>query len=164
MMRSMDGDLRRIETHQVQGRWQQALMPKVFNYKEDEMKINHELRAGDGEEFQPHEIGFSITVDSIGSLSETDKTKLFGQIGTLQSVSIVETRNESIEIQSKSLPELFYTSEDLKQRKTTYYAKPFESFCHENLSYMLRYLNETVYTSGLRSLYSSKTMHNTFYK
>ena len=27
LMRSMEGDIRRIETNQVQGRWQQALMP-----------------------------------------------------------------------------------------------------------------------------------------
>ena len=128
------------------------------------MKVSHDLKAGEKEVFQPHESGFSITVDTVGKLSESDKTKLFGQIGTLQSVSIVELRNESTEIEGISLPEHFFTTEDEQKRTTTYYAKPFESFCHENLSYLLKHLNETVYSSGVRSLYSSKTMHNTFYK
>ena len=62
------------------------------------MKVSHDLKAGEKEEFQPHESGFSITIDTVGKLSDSDKTKLFGQIGTLQSVSIVELRNESTEI------------------------------------------------------------------
>lgn len=47
LLRNIEGDVRRIETHQVQGRWQKALMPKVFSYQEEELKFSHELGAGD---------------------------------------------------------------------------------------------------------------------
>ena len=102
MLKKVNGDVRRIETHQVQGRWQKALMPKVFSYQEEELQFSHQLLSGDDDVFMPREHGFSMTIDSIDSLSASDKTKIFGQIGTLQSVSIVESRHEAVELQGSS--------------------------------------------------------------
>ena len=47
---------------------------------------------------------------------------------------------------------------------TTYLSKPYETFCQENAAFMLKHLNETVFQSGIHSLYSSEAMHDTYYK
>ena len=47
---------------------------------------------------------------------------------------------------------------------TTYMAKPYETFCQENVSFIFKHLNETVYRSGISTLFSGKEMHNTHYK
>ena len=105
-----------------------------------------------------------MTIDSIGQLSEDDLTKISGQIGTLQSVAIFERRHEAVEIRGASAGDSFFTSEDEAQRTTTYFAKPYETFCVENVSFITKHLNETVWASGIHSLFNSETMHNTFYK
>ena len=43
-------------------------------------------------------------------------------------------------------------------------AKPYETFCQENVSFIFKHLNETVYRSGVSTLFNSKEMHNTHYK
>jgi len=78
-------------------------------------------------------------------------------------VAIVEKRHEAVEIAGKTL-NTFFTPDDLARRRTNYFAKPYESFCQENLSYMLKHLNETVWSSGINSLLNSTAIHNTFYK
>ena len=40
--------------------------------------------------FEHKEPGFSLMVDSIGSLTEDDKSKIFGQMGALMSVAAFE--------------------------------------------------------------------------
>ena len=80
------------------------------------------------------------------------------------SVAIYENRKDAIEIKGPSHPEQFFNSKDLDERKTTYLSKPYESFCQENLSFLLKHLNETVWNSGLHTLYSSEAFHDTHYK
>ena len=80
------------------------------------------------------------------------------------SVAIYEQRRDAIEIKGASHPDQFFTTEDIKQRKTTYLSKPYESFCQENLSFLLKHFNETVWNSGLHTLYSSDAFHDTHYK
>ena len=40
----------------------------------------------------------------------------------------------------------------------------YETFCQENLSFMFKALNMTVFQSGLSTLYSTEAMHDSYYK
>lgn len=91
-------------------------MHKVMGYQEDEASVqtsSRDLQSPD-RSFTAHEPGFSLTVDSIGSLSDSDVSKIFGQIGTLLSVAIYEQRRDAIEIKGASHPDQFFTTEDVK--------------------------------------------------
>ena len=104
-------------------------------------------------------------IDSNDALSQTDLTKIFGQIGTMMSVAITnEHYNKPVEIKGPTLDEVFPTSVDRSKRKTYWFAKPFETFCQENMSFMLKHLNETAFQSGVHTLFSSDAMHDTHYK
>lgn len=46
----------------------------------------------------------------------------------------------------------------------TYFAKPHESFCRENLSFLRKHLRSTVYESGILSLLNTDLLHDTHYK
>lgn len=63
-------------------------------------------------DFRPVESGFSLVVDSIGSLSEDDTSKVFGQIGSLLSVAAFERRNQAVEIMGPDQVRTFPTSDD----------------------------------------------------
>ena len=164
-MRESGSEVKRIEANLVQGRWQQALMPQVTGYQGEKTTTSKVLPLGEDDIFDYREPGFSLAVDSIGSLSKEDVSKIFGQIGALLSVSIFEEREEAIEIMGPTRSsKLFATPEDEKKLKTTYFAKPYETFCQENVNFMLKHLNQTVFQSGIHSLYSSEAMHDTYYK
>ena len=97
-------DVKRIEANLVQGRWQQALVPKIMGYQKEETNtVTRVLPDG----FDHKEPGFSLAIDSLGSLSESDSTKIFGQIGSLLSVGIFDQRKQAIEIIGPTHPELF---------------------------------------------------------
>lgn len=100
-----------------------------------------------------HEPGLSFLIDSQKSLSSDDQSKIFGQIGAILSVAIFEQRKDAIEIQAGN-------QEDVQ----TYLSKPFETFCQENVSFMMKHLNMTNYASGLRTLFNSEIMHDSHYK
>ena len=47
---------------------------------------------------------------------------------------------------------------------TTYIAKPMETLCQENVSFLLKHLDEMVYQSGISTLYNGEQMHDSHYK
>ena len=100
-----------------------------------------------------HEPGLSFLIDSHKSLSSDDQSKIFGEIGSLLSVAIFEQRKDAIEIQAGNHEEI-----------QTYLSKPFETFCQENVSFMMKHLNMTNYESGFRTLFNSEIMHDSHYK
>ena len=99
-----------------------------------------------------------MRADSKGSLSESSKQKIFGTIGTLLSVAIFEQRNSAFEIEG--LQKLDGNTNIV----STYLAKPYETFCQENVAYIFKHLNETVHQSGISTLFNSQAMHDTHYK
>jgi hypothetical protein len=46
----------------------------------------------------------------------------------------------------------------------TYFAKPHESFCRENLSFLRKHLRNIVYDSGILPLLNTDMLHDTHYK
>lgn len=68
------------------------------------------------------------------------------------SVAIFEQRRDAIKLKSPD------GSESL------FFGKPFESFCMENLSFMFKHLNETVFQSGVSMLVNNQALHDTHYK
>ena len=76
-------------------------MPKVNGYQDDVRSLGHVVSNDMTEtdaQFSVKEPGFSLTVDSLGKLSASDKGKIFGQIGALLSVAIFEQRDQAIEV------------------------------------------------------------------
>lgn len=45
-----------------------------------------------------------------------------------------------------------------------YFAKPYEPFCKENLSFLIKYLRELNFESGLQTLISDSVVHSGIYK
>jgi hypothetical protein len=68
------------------------------------------------------------------------------------SVAILEQRKDAIKLKS---PE---------NQESLFFAKPFESFCMENVSFMFKHLNETVFQSGISALVNNQALHDTHYK
>lgn len=75
-------------------------MPQIMGYQDEDNTVTRILHSGSPDDFafEHREPGFSLTVDSLSSLSEDDKSKIFGQIGALMSVAAFDLRNDSIEI------------------------------------------------------------------
>ena len=167
MVRKTDGEIRRLEANLVQGRWNTVLMPKVVGFDGLDISVWNELPSSDAEgesSFTAKQPGLGLTIDSIDSLSDSDTGRIFGQVGALMSVAIFEKRFDAIEIESKTLQKQFRTQDEIDRRKTTYLGKPYETFCQENVSFILKHLNETVFQSGISTLYKSEAMHDTYYK
>jgi len=68
------------------------------------------------------------------------------------SVAILEQRKDAIKLKS---PE---------DHESLFFAKPFESFCMENVSFMFKHLNETLFQSGISTLVNNQALHDTHYK
>ena len=81
-------------------------MPQVVGYQKDQTKTSKDLPIDDGT-FDYKEPGFSLAIDSVGSLAQTDVNKIFGQLGALLSVAIFEKRHEAIEIKGPSQKKVF---------------------------------------------------------
>ena len=62
-------DLDRVDANLVQGRWNQNLMPRVLNYEIDPDSVHRMIN--EQQEFHHKEPGFSMSIDSIGSLTES---------------------------------------------------------------------------------------------
>ena len=60
-------ELERVDVNLVQGRWNQNLMPRVMKYEIDPDGVHRKMAEG----FEHREPGFSMSTDSIGSLSES---------------------------------------------------------------------------------------------
>lgn len=45
-----------------------------------------------------------------------------------------------------------------------YFAKPQESFCKENLKFLVQHLRQFQFSSGLHTLLNQQAMHDTYYK
>ena len=46
----------------------------------------------------------------------------------------------------------------------SYFSRPYEAFCKENLSFILKSLGSLLFTSGLSSLMEDMVIHNSIYK
>ena len=75
-------------------------MPQIMGYQDEENTVTRMLHSNSPNDysFEHKEPGFSLTVDSLSSLSDDDKSKIFGQVGALMSVAAFDQRNDSLEI------------------------------------------------------------------
>ena len=85
-------------------------------------------------------------------MADDQLEKLFGALTQILSVGIFDTRQDAIRIKT------------VDGGSRLYYAKPFESFCMENLSFMFKHFNETLFQSGISQLINHSVLHDTFYK
>ena len=65
-------------------------------------------------------------------------------------VAIFEQRKEAINIESETY--------------SLYFAKPFESLCRENFSFLFKHLRWIVYDSGISTLINKDALQDTHYK
>lgn len=73
-------------------------------------------------------------------------------------VAIVEQRTQAITIKEMD-PE-----EPSRLKDFTYFAKPHETFCRENLGFLLKHLRENQFETGLHTLINTDVLHDTHYK
>ena len=73
-------------------------------------------------------------------------------------MAIFEQRNTAFEIEG------LQNLDGKTNIVSTYIAKPYETFCQENVAYIFKHLNETVHQSGISTLFNSEAMHDTHYK
>jgi hypothetical protein len=121
-------------------------MPRVRGFQTDEDAVGFEVTG-----FESHQPGFKLQIDTDNKTKLEHLEMIFGAIGQLMSVAIFEQRNEAISVLTSKGPRL-------------YFAKPFESMCMENLSFMFKHLNEVVFQSGVSALVNQEALHDTFYK
>ena len=88
-------------------------MPQVMGYQDEDNTVTRVLHSASPNDlsFEHKEPGFSLTVDSLSSLSNDDKSKIFGQIGALLSVAAFDLQNDSIEIQGPTREDIFPTTD-----------------------------------------------------
>ncbi len=78
--------------------------------------------------------------------------KLFAFISTIFSVAVFEKREDHIKLNDFDDDSFFYLS------------KPYEPFCKENLSFLLKLITNINYESGLRPLINDAHLHSSLYK
>lgn len=103
--------------------------------------------------FEPKEPGFALDVHSNDQLSQVELDKVFGQISALMQVGIYEKRLKAVSLHDSN-------SED----NWLYFGKPNESFCKENLKFILQHLQMLQFESGIHKLVNTEALHDTYYK
>jgi hypothetical protein len=73
-------------------------------------------------------------------------------LSTIFSIAIFEKRDEKINLKGSN-------GEDF-----VYFSKPYEPFCKENISFLLKYLASLNFESGLEPLISDSVIHESLYK
>lgn len=93
-------------------------MKKVTLFSDKQYKIKG---------FDHKETGLTFEYSTVGQVEETQDSheKLFAFFGNIFSISIFEKRDECFKVAAHK----------------SYYSRPYEAFCKENLSYMMKLLN-----------------------
>jgi Gpi16 subunit, GPI transamidase component len=87
-----------------------------------------------------------------GQMGNEENEQLFAMVSALFSVAVFEQREERLSLKDGEGEPFFY------------FSKPYEPFCKENLSFLLKLLSSFNYKSGLQSLLSDNLIHSSQYK
>ena len=133
-----------VEMDLTQGRWQENVMKKVSSYSNQQFSIPF---------YSYREAGLSIKYATHdGQIEASINEKLFAMLSSLFSIAVFEYRNEHI------------TLKDGLGQSYFYFSKPYEPFCKENLSFILKFLSSIGYGGGLHKLISDSQLHSSLYK
>ena len=133
-----------VELDLVQGRWHENFMKRVTLYSNRQYMIP---------DFNFAEPGLAIKFKTqTGELSTEANDRLFGFLSTMFSLGILEQRKDYLILKNFEGSHFFY------------FSKPYESFCKENLSVLLKLIANFNYESGLRPLISDSVLHSSSYK